>query len=78
MKRVKEAANESGDTSTALVVIRNAVDDKLAQRFPHTRTRQENSSVNRDAYLKGSQAGASVGLGNRQVGTGRGALPVGR
>jgi hypothetical protein len=78
MKRVKVAANESGDTSTALVVIRNAVDEKMSERFPHTRKRQESGTVNYDAYRKGSATAAGVALGDRQVGAGRGALPAGR
>jgi hypothetical protein len=72
-KRTITAENQT-DNSMALVVIKNAVDVKVSEKFPRLVTRQTNSNVNYEAYRKGQAAGSTVSLGDRQMGQGRGQL----
>lgn len=75
-ERKRAVADEAGtDNSQALVVIKNAVDLKVADKFPRLTTRTtNNSNLDPNAYRKGQEAGASMSLGDRQVGGGRGQL----
>lgn len=65
--------NEVTDNSTALVVIRDAVQDKMSEIFPKLgKGRARNTEINSEAWSAGRQAGAGMDLGGKQVrGTGR-------
>jgi len=73
-KRRREMATESVDNSKALVVIGDAVDNRVGEIFPRLRTTSSQSTINSTAYAAGAQAGSNVSLGDSQIGKGRGAL----
>lgn len=74
LKQRRREIESEGDTSTALVVLRTAVDEHVTDRFPRLRKSSTSGTFDRDAYGHGAAAGGNVSLGGRQVGQGRGSL----
>ncbi len=73
-----KAATEAN--SWALAIIGSAVDRAIEQRFGRLRTERDAnpSSLHRDAYRRGVEAGATVDLGAKRVGHRYAALPAGQ
>jgi hypothetical protein len=65
-------AQEETETSTALVLMRDAVKDKMAELFPSLSTHRYNQSrLNGEAYRHGSSAGEQFDIGGGKVSSGR-------
>ncbi len=68
-ERYEEAQTEN--TGTALVLMRDAVQDKMDEMFGKLRTRKTNAgNLNGEAYRKGQTAGGSLDLGGSKVQSG--------
>lgn len=68
-ERYEQAQEEN--TGTALVLMRDAVQDKMQELFPNLGKHRTNSSrLNGEAYRRGSSAGAKFDLGGGKVSSG--------
>jgi hypothetical protein len=76
LKRRRREIEVQADNSAALVIVRDAVDEHMKERFPQLRKTTAGRSYDRDAYQHGRTAGANISLGDKRVGQGRGELPA--
>lgn len=78
MCRKYEEAKQDETTGTALVLMHDAVQDKMHELFGMIRTRKSNvGNLNGEAYRKGQSAGSTMDLGGGKVSSGgRKALPA--
>lgn len=71
LKARYEQAQDSVETGTALVLMRDAVKDKMDELFPRLGTHRTNQSrLNGEAYRKGRSAGGKFDIGGSKVSSG--------